>query len=81
MEPAMTSQYRARPDAVKALVQPDRVHRDLYIDEEIFALEQEHFFVNTWNYAGHDSQVPSPGDYITTEIAGQPLIVVRHDDG
>ncbi|HEY6512313.1 MAG TPA: aromatic ring-hydroxylating dioxygenase subunit alpha [Burkholderiaceae bacterium] len=77
----MTSPYRARPDAVRALVQPDRVHRDLYINEEIFALEREHFFVNTWNYAGHDSQVPQPGDYITTEIAGQPLIVVRHDDG
>ncbi len=81
MEPVMTSKYRARPDAVRSLVQPDRVHRDLYIDEEIFALEREHFFVNTWNYVGHDSQLPQPGDYITTEIAGQPLIVVRHDDG
>ncbi|HEY2978094.1 MAG TPA: Rieske 2Fe-2S domain-containing protein, partial [Burkholderiaceae bacterium] len=77
----MTSKYRARPDAVRSLVQPDRVHRDLYINEEIFALEQEHFFVNTWNYVGHDSQVPQPGDYVTNEIAGQPLIVVRHDDG
>ena len=52
MEPVMTSKYRARPDAVRSLVQPDRVHRDLYIDEEIFALEREHFFVNTWNYVG-----------------------------
>jgi phenylpropionate dioxygenase-like ring-hydroxylating dioxygenase large terminal subunit len=77
----MSSSYRGRPDAVRALVQPDRVHRDLYINEEIFALEQEHFFVNTWNYAGHDSQLPRPGNYITTEIAGRPLIVVRHDDG
>jgi phenylpropionate dioxygenase-like ring-hydroxylating dioxygenase large terminal subunit len=76
-----TSKYTGRPDAVHALVQPDRVHRDLYIDDELFALEREHFFVNTWNYAGHDSQLPQPGDYITVEIAGRPLIVVRHDDG
>jgi phenylpropionate dioxygenase-like ring-hydroxylating dioxygenase large terminal subunit len=75
------SKYRGQPDAVRALVQPDRVHRDLYIDAEIFALEQEHFFANTWNYVGHDSQVPKPGDYITAEIAGRPLVVVRHDDG
>ena len=68
-------------DAVRALVEPDRVHRDLYIDPELFALEQEHFFANTWNYVGHDSQVPNPGDYLRAEIAGQPLIVVRHDDG
>jgi len=81
MNSATISKYRAQPDAVRALVQPDRVHRDLYISQEIFELEREHFFVNTWNYVGHDSQVPLPGDYVTTEIAGQPLIVARHDDG
>jgi len=74
------SKYRGRPEAVRALVQKDRVHRDLYIDEELFALEQEHFFSNTWNYVGHDSQVPNAGDYITTDVAGRPLIVIRHDD-
>lgn len=74
------SKYRGRPDAVRALVEKDRVHRDLYIDEELFALEQEHFFSNTWNYVGHDSQVPNAGDYITTDVAGRPLIVIRHDD-
>jgi phenylpropionate dioxygenase-like ring-hydroxylating dioxygenase large terminal subunit len=36
------------------------VHRDLYIDPELFRLEQEHFFANTWNYVGHDSQIPRP---------------------
>jgi phenylpropionate dioxygenase-like ring-hydroxylating dioxygenase large terminal subunit len=75
-----TTTYRGDPAAVQALVQPDRVHRDLYIDEELFALEQEHFFANTWNYVGHDSQLPNPGDYLRAEIAGQPLIVVRHTD-
>ena len=72
--------YRDDPAALRALVQPDRVHRDLYIDEELFALEQERFFANTWNYVGHDSQLPNPGDYIRNDIAGQPLIVVRHQD-
>jgi phenylpropionate dioxygenase-like ring-hydroxylating dioxygenase large terminal subunit len=76
----MTSAYRDNPDAIRALVQPDRVHRDLYIDPEVFELEQQHFFANTWNYAGHESQLPNMGDYIRTEIAGQPLIVVRHTD-
>ncbi len=66
---------------VSALVQPDRVHRDLYISEEIFRLEQEHFFANTWNYVGHASQISNSGDYLTLEIGGRPLIVVRHSDG
>lgn len=72
--------YRGNPDAVRALVQPDRVHRDLYISQDLFELEQEHFFANTWNYAGHDSQLPQPGDYVRVEIAGRPLIIVRHTD-
>jgi len=76
----MTSTYRDNPDAIRALVQPDRVHRDLYIDPEVFELEQQHFFANTWNYVGHDSQIPKTGDYLRAEIGGQPLIVVRHTD-
>lgn len=77
----MTTNYRGNPEAVRALVQPDRVHRDLYISQEVFELEQEHFFANTWNYVGHDSQIPKNGDYITNEIGGRPLIIVRHTDG
>ena len=73
--------YRGNPDAVRALVQADRVHRDLYISDEVFQLEQEHFFANTWNYVGHESQLPKPGDYITNDIGGRPLIIVRHGDG
>ena len=73
--------YRSNPDAVRNLVRADQVHRDLYISQELFELEQENFFANTWNYVGHDSQLPKPGDYITYELAGRPLIVVRHTDG
>ena len=29
-----------------------------YIDEEVFQLEMEHLFANTWVYAGHASQAP-----------------------
>lgn len=77
----MSQRYRDDPQAVRALVRADAVHRDLYISQELFELEQEHFFANTWNYAGHDSQIPKPGDYFTVEIGGRPLIVVRDADG
>ena len=78
---AHRSRYRDDPEAIRALVEPDRVHRDLYIDPEIFALEQEHFFANTWSYVCHESQLPDAGDYVTLEIAGRPLVAVRHGDG
>jgi phenylpropionate dioxygenase-like ring-hydroxylating dioxygenase large terminal subunit len=66
---------------LRDLVQDDRIHRDLYVSPRIFALEQERLFARTWQYLGHDSQIPSPGDYYSTQVAGRPLLMVRHDDG
>jgi len=81
----MTSAPRSTERLCRAdiarLVQPDRVHRDLYLSEDLFRLEQRHFFANTWNYVGHASQVPNPGDYLTVTIAGRPLVLVRQADG
>jgi phenylpropionate dioxygenase-like ring-hydroxylating dioxygenase large terminal subunit len=73
------SPYR-RSDITR-LVEADRVHRDLYLSDELFALEQQHFFANTWNYVGHASQVPAAGDYLALQIAGRPLLMVRQPDG
>ena len=72
--------YRDQPEAIQALVQEDRVHRDLYLSEELFALEQERFFANTWQFAGHASQLPNVGDYVSLDIAGRPLVLVRDSD-
>jgi len=71
----------ALPGAIQSLVQGDRVHRDLYLSDEIFALEQSRFFSRAWTYLGHASQVPNPGDYLTQDIAGRPLVMVRQPDG
>ncbi len=73
--------YAGNPDAVAALVKQDQVHRDTYIDREIFDLEMKHLFRNTWVFVGHDSQTPEKGDYITTQIGDQPVIMTRHSDG
>lgn len=73
--------YHDDAQAIRALVQADRVHRDLYIDDELFALEQQHFFGNTWNFVAHASQLPNPGDYVTLDLAGRPLLVLRQGDG
>jgi benzoate/toluate 1,2-dioxygenase alpha subunit len=77
----MTDRYRNDPAALSALVRDAEVHRDVYTDPEIFALEMERLFANTWIYVGHDSQVPNPGDYFSTTIGSQPVLMVRHDDG
>lgn len=75
------AKYRGNVDAVRGLVRDSEVHRDVYVDEEVFQLEMEHLFANTWVYVGHDSQVPNPGDYFGTTVGTQPVLMVRHTDG
>ena len=76
----MTS-YLDDPTRIAALVRPDEVHRDVYCSEEIFALEQDRLWARAWIYAGHDSEVPRPGDFKTVDIAGRPLVMLRGEDG
>lgn len=72
--------YKNNPEAIKALVRPTEVHKDLFIDEELFELEMEHLFANTWVYVGHASQVPNPGDYFTTTVGTDDVLMVRDAD-
>lgn len=64
-----------------ALVQPDRVHSRLYKDPAIFEEEMDRIFASTWVWVAHDSQLPSPGDFITTYVGRQPVIVNRDKAG
>src|SRR5271166_3623912 len=63
------------------LVEPGRVHKRVYTDPDVFELEMQRIFGRAWVFVGHDSQVPNPGDYITTDLGRQPVIMVRHRDG
>jgi len=67
--------------SIAALVEDERVHRDLYLSEALFELEQKHFFANTWNYVGHASQVANAGDFVALDLAGRPVVMVRGEDG
>ncbi len=68
-------------DEIAKLVEPGRVHRRVYADPDVFELEMERIFGRAWLFVGHASQVPNPGDYITTELGRQPIIMTRHHDG
>jgi phenylpropionate dioxygenase-like ring-hydroxylating dioxygenase large terminal subunit len=59
------------------LVQPDRVHRSIYTDPEIFRLERERIFNRAWLFVGHASQAAGQGDFFTADVAGQPVLAVR----
>jgi phenylpropionate dioxygenase-like ring-hydroxylating dioxygenase large terminal subunit len=66
---------------VRQLVEPDRVHRTVYTDQQIFDRELTQIFERVWVYCGHQSQVPNPGDYFAFQIGRQPMFMVRGKDG
>lgn len=52
-----------------------------YLDDDIYEAELSAIFYRQWWYAGHISQLPNPGDFLTTEIGDQSLFVTRDKQG
>ena len=74
---------RSQPPAERALalVDTERVHRNIYRDPEIFVVEMDRIFARSWVYVAHESEVREAGDYKTTRIGTQPVIVNRDRQG
>ena len=52
-----------------------------YTSPEIYEREMREVFMRAWNFVCHVSDVAEPGRYWTTSIAGEPVVVIRDDDG
>jgi choline monooxygenase len=52
-----------------------------YADPEVNAAERRTVFGGTWQAIGRADQVREPGQFFTIDLAGEPLVVVRGDDG
>src|SRR5580658_1680642 len=64
-------------DIARAWTLPSR----LYTDDATFGAEKERIFGRSWQVVGHRAQVGNAGDYFTTELVGEPLLIVRGNDG
>lgn len=58
-----------------------RCRRDIFTNEDLFALELKHIFEGNWVYLAHESQIPEPNDYYTTWIGRQPVVITRDKTG
>lgn len=52
----------------------------VYTSEAFLQSELEHIFRQDWFCAGRASALPNPGDYLTLDLANQPVMVVRGKD-
>jgi Rieske 2Fe-2S family protein len=55
--------------------------RSCYVDESVFAGEVERFLARHWIAACHVSEIAQPGDYVTFEAYGFPIVIVRQQGG
>jgi phenylpropionate dioxygenase-like ring-hydroxylating dioxygenase large terminal subunit len=55
--------------------------KSLYTSDAFLAQEQKHIFAQDWLCAGRAETLANPGDYLTMQIAGEPVIVLRDRDG
>jgi phenylpropionate dioxygenase-like ring-hydroxylating dioxygenase large terminal subunit len=52
-----------------------------YTEPAFFDFEQKEVFARTWICVGRVEQVAEPGDCLATEVASEPVLVVRGEDG
>ncbi len=52
-----------------------------YVDTRVADLERRTVLSRGWQLVGRDDQVAEPGSYLTANVAGEPVVVVRGEDG
>lgn len=76
---------RLRSEDLDAVVRPlpeaTNLPGVLYSASEIYALEQEQLFAKMWVCIGRQQDLAESGDFVTVQVAGESIIVVRGDDG
>ena len=63
------------------LAEATHLPSDIYTSDEIFELEKERIFKKDWLAVARVEELEKPGDYMTFEIVGEPIIVACNTDG
>ncbi|WP_394833024.1 aromatic ring-hydroxylating dioxygenase subunit alpha [Pendulispora rubella] len=80
MEPTL-EQIIGDYDEGAPLAEASTIPGPWYTDPRVADLERRTVWSRTWQLAARVDQVALPGQYVTTTIAGEPIVVVRGDDG
>jgi choline monooxygenase len=74
-------QIIASYDPALPLAKASTIPSSWYLDTEVCELERHTVFSHSWQVAARMDQVEKQGQYATVDIAGEPIVIVRGDDG
>lgn len=80
-DPKLSPVEELRANVSQPFGQARAMPKSVYTSPDFAALEQEHIFRKDWLCAGRADALKAPGDYLTMDIAGEPIIVLRDRDG
>jgi len=77
----MTAIQELKANVAVPFEQARAMPRAVYTSPEFLQAELDHIFRKDWICAGRASALAKPGDYLTLEIAGEPIMVLRDKSG
>jgi phenylpropionate dioxygenase-like ring-hydroxylating dioxygenase large terminal subunit len=57
------------------------ISREIFVNPDIYAEEQERIFARSWLFVGHESLIAKPGDFITSRMGEESVVVTRGRQG
>jgi len=58
-----------------------RVQREIFVNEDIYREELERVFARAWLFVGHESQIPHKGDFFSSRMGEEAVVLCRDDAG
>ena len=81
VDPSLRAIEELRANVAVPFERAQAMPKSVYVSPEFAEAEQRHIFAQDWLCAGRADALREPGDYLTMEIAGEPVIILRDRDG
>src|SRR6202453_4398636 len=68
---------------IDQMIDTDRgtISRDIFVSPEFYQEELERLFTRAWLFVGHESQIPNKGDFFTSRMGAESVILCRDHAG